>query len=127
LLPSNEQRRIRLPRTARGTEIMAIVREMSTISATQQEIAQRARTSQGHVIQATRLLQGAPDLAAEVERGQISLTNAYRLLVARTLPKVAERGPSPQPSPDSTVPAGTSQDGPASSVIVRQPAHSFES
>jgi hypothetical protein len=76
---------MRPPRAGSGAEIMASVREMSSRGATRQEIAQRARTSQGHVIQARRLLDGAPDLAAAVEQGQVTLTNAYRLLVGRRL------------------------------------------
>lgn len=76
---------MRPPRTARSAEVMTAVRQMSARGATPQEMAQQARTSQGHVVQAGRLLDGAPDLAAAVEQGQISLTNGYRLLVARTL------------------------------------------
>jgi hypothetical protein len=73
------------PRTTRSREIMAIVREMSATGASQQEIAQQARTSRGHVTHAVRLLGEAPDLAAGVERGQITLVNAYRILTARKL------------------------------------------
>lgn len=107
---------------------MTAVREMSARGATQQEMAQQARTSRGHVVQADRLLAGAPDLAAAVERGQISLTNAYRLLVARTLQqKAASPATLLQPMcPDSAVLTGTSRDGLVPSVIVRQSAHSVD-
>jgi hypothetical protein len=73
------------PGTRRSTEIMTIVREMSGCGSTQQEIAQRARTSQGHVTQATRVLREAPDLAAQVEAGKIGIATAYRMLYEREL------------------------------------------
>jgi hypothetical protein len=76
---------MRRPRSTRGTEIMASVREMSARGATPQEIAHQVRTSHGHVIQAIRVLRDAPDLAAKVERGQISLIYAYRALTARRM------------------------------------------
>lgn len=71
---------------SRSAEIMAIVRELSDGNVTRQEIARRASTSHGHVSQASRLLRDAPDLADQVERGELGLTNAYRMLYARTVP-----------------------------------------
>jgi hypothetical protein len=71
--------------TLRGVEIMRIVRESSGSGATQWEIAQLARTSPGHISQAARVLHNAPDLASLVERAEIGITDAYRILFARTL------------------------------------------
>lgn len=68
---------------------MAIVREMSGSGATRQQIASRAGTSAGHVTQATRLLQDAPDLAGQVERGQLGITTAYRTLCQRRFRQLA--------------------------------------
>lgn len=73
----------------RGAEIMPIVRDLLERDATQQEIARRADTSQGHVRQATSLLHEAPDLAGQVEDGQINITTGYRALVERRLKRLA--------------------------------------
>jgi hypothetical protein len=61
---------------------------MGTSGASQQEIALRAGTSQGHVTQASRLLNSAPDLAAQVERGEISIPTAYRALFERKIARL---------------------------------------
>jgi hypothetical protein len=74
---------------SRSTQIMITVREMGASGASQQEIAQRAGTSQGHVTQASRLLDNAPDLAGQVERGEIGITTAYRALLQRRLARLS--------------------------------------
>lgn len=64
---------------------MATARKMAVAQASQREIASQACTSVGHASQATRILRDAPDLAAKVEQGDLSITDAYRLLIARNL------------------------------------------
>lgn len=69
----------------RSALIMATARRLAASHASRQEIALQAGTSVGHASQATRILRNAPDLAAQVERGDLSIANAYRLLIARNL------------------------------------------
>lgn len=71
--------------SSRSAHIMATARQLVATHASQQEIALEAGTSVGHARQATRILHDAPDLAAQVERGDLSIANAYRLLIARNL------------------------------------------
>jgi hypothetical protein len=94
---------------------MTTVREMTSNGAAPQQIARLAGTSAGHITQATRLLRDAPDLAGQVEQGQIGLTTAYRALCERRfhhLPTNAtaavpqtKRAPGPQPAPEQVPPA----------------------
>jgi hypothetical protein len=64
---------------------MATVRAMISSGASRQEIALKAGASHGHISQAIQILAEAPDLADQVEQGNLSLTDARRYAFARTL------------------------------------------
>jgi excisionase family DNA binding protein len=72
------------PARAHGQQLMAAVRDLAGSGATAQEIADKAGSSQPQAALALRVHHRAPDLAARVTAGSVSLYRAGVLLRERT-------------------------------------------
>lgn len=69
---------------ARSQQIMALARELAGPGAATAQVATRAAASPRRLTQAMAVLRDAPDLAAAVTAGRLTLTAAYRNTRART-------------------------------------------